>query len=460
MKKTLEDLYFSIKTINNYLQYITPILENDLNKKQLKVKDLEDSYEIAQKIFQVVEEFTIENPLNESQEHEINEKILQKLLELGYVKTTEDEKYELNISKGIFSDKTMSSLISEIRQSQKQIKLIYNNSLVNLVSIYECSHTNILKCLFMKYPESIGSEKTLKISEIKMMGSIEDAYNYLIEAELKDVMHKSVNDWHEYFNNKHKVKLEYFKFNKNNIVEIFERRNLIIHSNGVVNQIYCKNVDSSFLNDIKIGDEIKVNNEYIENASVLLLTDFIYIFIQIWDKNKDLSSDENDEYETAISTIGFEYMCLDKYEISYYIYRMLLETKKVNAASKIVYELNYWICCKRLGNRDDVLNKISSVDYSAYDKDYQIGLAALKVDEDTLKALFEKSDLNYMGKEELEEWPIFQWVRENELLYKELIKICKRKAHKKIEIGNEKLKIYDKDEELDYKQLEYEEVLN
>jgi len=87
-------------------------------------------------------------------------------------------------------------LEEKIEATEKHIHLLNKNNLISLLSSVEWFFSQILHYHYGKNPESAGvSKKTLTLSDLKSLGSIEDAETFLIDSKIDDVLRGNFESW-------------------------------------------------------------------------------------------------------------------------------------------------------------------------------------------------------------------------------------------------------------------------
>src|SRR5690606_32768666 len=117
------------------------------------------------------------------------------------------------------------------------------NCLISLVSTVEWFFSQILHYYYDKFPDSSGiKNKTLTLDDLKNFGSINDAEKFLIENKIEEILRGSIKDWFKILKDDLKLGLGYKDQYEDELVEIYQRRNLLVHNGGVVNAIYLSKV--------------------------------------------------------------------------------------------------------------------------------------------------------------------------------------------------------------------------
>ena len=100
---------------------------------------------------------------------------------------------------------------------------LYQNSLISLASFVEWFTSEFLKIHLERYPEAAElSKKTLTLTDLKSMGSIEDATKFLIDSKIDEILRDSFEGWCSFFKEKLKLSMSYMTKEMPLLVEIFQ----------------------------------------------------------------------------------------------------------------------------------------------------------------------------------------------------------------------------------------------
>jgi hypothetical protein len=287
---------------------------------------------------------------------------------------------------------------------RKQEEILYSGTLMLLITYFENTISKIFKTDFEKHPDRICLEnKTISYSVLETSENIADIKDYLIDIEVTNLMYKSVSDWLEYLKKNLKLKMEYVTEKLPQLKEIIARRNIIVHNNGIVNNIYLNQIVGS---DVKKGDVLTVSREYIDTAINLVETIGIAIIIEIWLKECRKNSNDLDK---IYSTIYDEYLSNERWAEAKIFYGICLSSNKMQDADILLCKINRWQCYKWLNEYDKVKAEIDGLDSSALKDRYRLGILALQDKYNEFFELYEtQSDI---GDDELETWPLFTNIR-------------------------------------------------
>lgn len=143
-------------------------------------------------------------------------------------------------------------VIKDIKKSVYQVDLLLKSALMALTSTLEWFLSKIFHIYFERLPDSIGiKEKYFSLDDLKKFKTVKDARTYLIESEVEKILRQSLEEWLKIFKERFKLTASYLTENQEKLVEIFQRRNIIVHNGGIVNSIYLSKVSSEFTKKIK-----------------------------------------------------------------------------------------------------------------------------------------------------------------------------------------------------------------
>ncbi|TXK77742.1 hypothetical protein [Paenibacillus sp. N3.4] len=309
------------------------------------------------------------------------------------------------------------SLINEYNLNANQINILYKSSIINLVVFFEILISKLITKRISEHPKSINiNDKSLTFDEIVRLGSLENAQMFLIENEVETIMRKSYSDWLDYLTKNLKCNLSFINDCNDDVFEIFQRRNIIVHNDGIVNNIYLSKVSLKNKDKYKLGQSIKITNEYIEESIDLLERIGILIALEMWQKMEKKSSDR----EELIMQYAYNYMRANKWALAKDMYTFFLAEKSASSDSLLRAQINVWLCIKSMNNYSLIKEDLEVKDFSDRKDIFRLCLLSLKDDVDgffsLLPSLYPK-DVTLIN---LKEWPIFISIRES-MRYKEFL---------------------------------------
>ena len=224
----------SIQALRLYVSSVEPVI--------LKNEDVTDSETIMAMLLHIAKDLKIRNmdtdeitfPQNIPDEivHEIKKNIQ---LFWDMLEISEDGKSGRYRS----LPKTLKQSYARIEALDKQNEILYSGSLILLVTYFENTIAKIFKEDLQNHPKRMSLDtKMVSYKILEMSNNIEDVREYLIENEVASMMYKSLADWMDYFKKNIKLHLKYVISILPELTEIIARRNIIVHNNSIVNNIY------------------------------------------------------------------------------------------------------------------------------------------------------------------------------------------------------------------------------
>ncbi|MFN8578547.1 MAG: hypothetical protein U0354_17090 [Candidatus Sericytochromatia bacterium] len=156
---------------------------------------------------------------------------------------------------------------------QRNIKINQKNILINslfytIFSIFDAFIGDLLHYIYKNKPELSNSiQKTFKLEEINCFNDITEIKEYIIDKEIEQLKRESYFEQFKILENKFDIKLSKFS-NWAKFIEITQRRNILMHCNGVVSNQYltlCNSVGYNTL-ELKPKDILEISQDYLNEA--------------------------------------------------------------------------------------------------------------------------------------------------------------------------------------------------
>ncbi len=148
--------------------------------------------------------------------------------------------------------------------------LLPRSVFIAMVSQLDLLISAYIKIALEKHPAIISKDKTISFEEAKSFSSIDEIKNYFIDEEIDSVLRASHADHLEWFDKKLGLNLKTLLGDTfNDFIELTERRNLFVHTDGVVSNQYkrvCKKYNCKIDSSIKIGDRLTIDPEYYKKS--------------------------------------------------------------------------------------------------------------------------------------------------------------------------------------------------
>jgi len=151
--------------------------------------------------------------------------------------------------------------------------LLPRMTFISLVSIYDAYLSRLLKLIFKIRPEILNSsERQFSFKDINDFDSFDDMKEATIEAEVESFLRKGHVEQIKWLENKlssstKKLNLRSGLKNWGVFVELTERRNLLVHNDGIVSKNYIKVCNDNNISCNKaIGEQLDIDSEYYKEA--------------------------------------------------------------------------------------------------------------------------------------------------------------------------------------------------
>ncbi|WP_342410609.1 hypothetical protein [Paenibacillus sp. FSL R10-2778] len=401
----LDSFLLNLYSLKSFANNVRPVLVNEIIRKRKFGKVEEMPVELLIELLQQRKYGLLEDPNLEELGIENLEKIL-------------DEKHGvILLDKSRFKiygphKSTTSKAINDYRSRHNQLGILYQSTLISLVIYFEMLIGTIIKHRLVKHPKASDIDnKVLTIEEIRKLGSFENAEQYLIEQDVETLIRKKYLDWIDYFKTNMKLKLDNIAPLNDKVIEIIQRRNLFVHNEGIVNNIYLSNINTQVFSEGALGEKLSISLQYIDESIDTIRHIGVLIGLEYW----RMMEKESSERIRFINNKGMDFMLGNEWELTRDIYRFNLFEKSINSKSKTVAQINYWLSMKRLGKFSEIEKELKSSDFSDKTREFQICYYAILGNTEEMFRIIPKGlEFNEITIDDLIDWPVFDEYRDDE----------------------------------------------
>lgn len=313
-----------------------------------------------------------------------------------------------------------------VKGAMRQGVLLRRGALVSLISYYEALISDLIHHYYKLYPAALPADtRVLSLNDLREIGSIEEAEKHLVSKEVDSVLREGYEQQLRYFTERLKIDLKYLDEQMDYLVEINQRRNIVVHNNSVVNRTYIKNVENKLLEefDAKEGKDLAITREYLNKA-----IDMIYICgiitsqqcIRKWDKIEKQMADD------LIISHTYDALLEERYDLAIIVAAYAEKIKMLSDQSKKIVTINHAIALKAMGKNDDMEIILKRIDWSASSMNFQVALRALRGERESFYVWLTRAvKSGEIDRNSLEQWPLFKEFREE----KEFQEICQGCPH-------------------------------
>ncbi|AYO30818.1 hypothetical protein D2962_09520 [Biomaibacter acetigenes] len=340
------------------------------------------------------------------------------------IKVSKDEDGEVSLTSD--SPGVMSYIMERIREDDSEPSfhkkdLINQSSVISVCICLETLVSEILRDFYLNlYEGDLVENKTVTFKQMKEFGNINDARLYLIDSEIDSIFRGSFKSWFSYINDKLKIS-DNFKDEKQTVElinELYQRRNLFVHTDGYINDYYLKNVSKEYSNCVKKGERINADYNYIVSRikQVERLGWIIY-----YQYSKLIHRDNYKRMFNDVNELLLKYMDRNC-DIIPSIYQSIYKFDKMDRHSQLIAKVNYYLYYKINGRVDEIREELEAIDFSMLNNNFIMAKAIILDEEDafekTKAALDDVDDDDFLF---MFEWPLLKLVRNKEP-YKEYFK--------------------------------------
>lgn len=304
-------------------------------------------------------------------------------------------------------------LKKDMENNHAAYTIIKRNFLVSLVSQYDTYIGALIRCIFEIRPELINaSEKQLTFAQLTTFSSIEAAREYIIEKEIETVLRENHTDQFKWFERKLSINLLKDLPIWSTFIELTQRRNLFVHTDGRVSSQYlsvCKENNVRLPASLKVGDLLDADKKYYDQAFVCLFEIGLKLNQVL---RRILVPTEIEEADASFLNISFELIQNGQYDLAREVYDFADKYIKKFSSNDISLRitLNRAQTYKWLGNNEKCVQIINGVDWSATGDLFKLGSSILLDDFGKAAALMEDIGDNpkVLDKSAYKDWPIFK----------------------------------------------------
>ena len=305
------------------------------------------------------------------------------------------------------------------KRAEKAFQLILPTYVVSAVSIFDSFLAGLIRCIYNLKPELLlDSNMTFFYRELVKYDTLKEVKKTIIDATIDKLFRDSHTEQIAWIEKSIDINTLRKFSGWSNYIELTERRNLFVHSDGVVSSQYINECQKAGYNvdNISIGSRLSADKMYFDQ-SYNLLYEMAIMLTQILINKLYIGkySEDTSERDNILITCVFDLIVDKHYEIAINISNFARDSKtfKRNLKDKAFIELNLAQAYKWSNKPDNCKALLDSMDVSAMND-------ALKIPKLTLEDNFSEvyplmitvGDRNeILKKESYRDWPIFKEIR-------------------------------------------------
>lgn len=307
--------------------------------------------------------------------------------------------------------------VSRLREFDEAMVALPGAILLSLVATFDSYISDTIRIMLRSKPERFsGSDKTITIKDVLSMKSFDDVVNKVIDDQIASLMRGNHVDQIKFIESNFNIKIrdDYDEWSK--FIEIFERRNLVAHGNCIVNNQYIEICSSNRfdISGLEKGTKLSLDSKYLRRSADTLMEFGVVLIFVLWRKN---FPELTDKAYTHLNDLTYHLIKDGKPRVAARILEFALykQTPKIQDHLLKMMTVNLANAQKKIKNEKRAQEIIKAVDWSATADEFKICIAALEGNIDDFVSLMPKvAKTDAISKSAFREWPIFDWIRNDE----------------------------------------------
>jgi hypothetical protein len=301
------------------------------------------------------------------------------------------------------------------KASPAQGAILRRGAVISLMSHFEALIADIIHLFYGLHPDALpADEHKITLAALRAFGSIDDAVKHVVAQEVDSVLRESLREQLAYLGKRPKLNPKLPDDLIDAIVEVDQRRNLIVHNRGRVNKQYLARVrpELAAKYGAKDGDELRPSSAYLTSAIDDVFLVGLILAQHAWRKwEKDTAA----KADGVLVVSTFESLLEGRYPLVVRIAELAEQTGFAQDDNRRIVTINRAIALRELGRDEQMKALLKALDWSASSPRFKLAVAALRRDDDEfLRILPRAVAASEITSNELETWPLFRAVREDQ----------------------------------------------
>lgn len=277
----------------------------------------------------------------------------------------------------------LEALQNEFEIVEQAARLLPRSIFVSMVTQLDLLIASHIRAVLEKHPTIISKEKSLTYEEAVSFTSLEDIRSHFVDDEIDSVLRASHADHLDWFEKKLGIKLkDMLGESYSSYIELTERRNLFVHTDGVVSSQYirvCKKFGYKFKSDTKKGSVLDMDPSYYKEAFNCIFEVALKLSWSFYRKIYPNKIVDIDGYFSnfAISVVR------DRSTMSDMLLSFMLENCEGSRDyEKNLFVINLALCKKISGNTKVAIEILDSKDWSSVNAEFRLANSIIRDDYD------------------------------------------------------------------------------
>lgn len=330
-------------------------------------------------------------------------------------------------------------------------RLLPRQFVISLVAQYDSFLSHVIRFIFNVCPNVLNaSDKNISYSDLIKFPDMATAQEYVIEKEVEDVIRASHAEHFNWLEKKLNRPLRKGLDCWPTFIELTERRNLFVHTDGRVSSQYinvCRNNGVSVDIDIRVGDVLKVSEEYFVKAYECIFEIGVKLAHVVW-RCLCKDGDQNIECDDSINTIAYEVIDNGQYTLAINLLSFFSDKtmKHPDEVLRLMMLIN--LAQAHKWNKDETKCKeiLDQVDWGPCEDKFKLAVATLRENYEDVYSIMKRLqyDNNFLRSYYCD-WPIFKKLRTEEE-FQTVFEECYKEPFANMQVSEKEMN--DKTEEI------------
>lgn len=324
---------------------------------------------------------------------------------------------KLNIQCG---KKVFDRCVNKIQRAKRAGELIYPSFVVSLVSVFDTYLAGLVRIVY-DLNDSLYMDSNMKFlyRDLKDIDSVSEVKRNIVDSTIDKLFRDSHVEQIKWFEKVLKLKLTEFS-EWPDYVELTERRNLFVHSDGVVSTQYLKVCDNHKCNvhGLEVGNKLSVDKSYFEKSYRLLFFMGVNLTQVVMNVLYNKAYENGDfDRDRILITCVYDLICEKQYEIAIQVSESARANYYKHAEKEELYiKLNLAQAYKWSGKKEECDKILNNIDTSALHDSLLIPILVLRDQFEQAYAKMQSlgADNEILNKEAYSTWPIFKEIRKKD----------------------------------------------
>ena len=298
------------------------------------------------------------------------------------------------------------------------ITQLNHSILISLVTSFELLVSDIFKDFLTNVDKSNLLEKrSIQFTDLLKIGSVHEAREFLLDQYIEELIRGSFESWVKAIDTTLKINLNQINtIRDNNDIEImqetFQRRHLLVHNDGVVNDLYLSKIDPRIVKVEKKGEKLSTTPDYIKNRILIFQkVGGILVYRYATTKYRAMKNKYFEKFNDILLSLAVE-GC----EGSRYIYREIMNDDGFDHEAQLYSSINYYLSYKFNDEFELVRSEVEDFRVETLSEEYKMAKNILldNVDqaiENFKNYTYKVSDDDFLH---IIDWPLIKLIRDHE----------------------------------------------